>query len=180
MKKDILEIIEIPEGESVSIKENEISVSGPNGTLKKELQRYNIDLRVEDGKIIVESKKGSKREKRLAYTLIAHVKNMLAGVNKDFEYKLKICYSHFPITVDIKGTDVTVKNFLGEKIPRKTNILKGVKVRVDKEFIIITSSSKELVGQTAANLERVTKITDKDRRIFQDGIYLTHRNGVGV
>ena len=102
---------------------------------------------------------------------------MVKGVQEKFEYKLKVCFSHFPISVDVKGNGATIKNFLGEKIPRKLQIPLGVDVQVNKEIIIINSSNKELVGQAAANFERATRIRKKDRRIFQDGIFITNKAG---
>jgi len=74
------------------------------------------------------------------------------------------------VTVD--ENQVTIGNFLGEKIPRRAKILEDVKVTLDKDFLIVEGLNKEKAGQTAANIEKATRITKRDRRIFQDGIYM--------
>jgi len=67
---------------------------------------------------------------------------------------------------------VVISNFLGEKIPRKANILKDVKVQLDNDILIVEGLDKEKTAQTAANIERATRITNRDRRVFQDGCYI--------
>jgi large subunit ribosomal protein L6 len=102
---------------------------------------------------------------------------MIEGVQKKFEYQVKICHSHFPITVELKDKDVLVKNFLGEKEARKMKLPEGADVEVSKEIIKISSPNKELAGQIAANFEKLTKIRKKDKRIFQDGLYIINKAG---
>ena len=77
----------------------------------------------------------------------------------------------------MKGKEALVKNFLGEKKPRKVSIIKGVEVDVNGQEINISSINKELAGQTAANFEKATRIPLRDRRVFQDGIFITEKAG---
>jgi large subunit ribosomal protein L6 len=69
-----------------------------------------------------------------------------------------------------------VNNYFGEKVPRAAKILDGVNVKVsNKTEITVSGIDKEAVGQTAANIERCTTIKNRDRRVFQDGIYLLNK-----
>ena len=177
MKKELFQTIEIPEGVEVKMEGNIVETKGVAGENKKEFDTTNLILEKKDNQIIIGNKKATKREKKMMNTLAAHIKNMIKGVQEKFEYQLKICFSHFPMTVEIQGNEAIVKNFLGEKIPRKVTILPEVEVKADKEMIIVSAIDKELAGQTAANFEKATRIPIKDRRVFQDGIYITHKAG---
>jgi len=70
-----------------------------------------------------------------------------------------------------------INNFLGEKNPRVAVILPNVDVQLKGAKITVTSADKDAAGQTAANIEKATKIRNRDRRIFQDGIYIVERPG---
>jgi len=177
MKKNLFKEIEIPEGVEVNLEGSTLIIKGPEGETKKKFQLKKLELKKQENKIIVGNKKATKNEKKQMNTIEAHIKNMIKGVQEKFEYVLKICFSHFPFTVDIKGNTAEIKNFLGEKISRKVNLPEGVEIKADKTNITITSCDKELAGQAAANFERITKITGRDRRVFQDGIYMTNKAG---
>lgn len=177
MKKEIFQEIEIPEGIEVNVNESTVFVKGPEGENKRTFNTQGFKIEKKENKIIIGSEKVTKKEKKLINTTVAHIKNMVQGSKKKFTYGLKICSSHFPITVEIKDNEAIIKNFLGEKIPRKTKILNNVEVNVDKDKITVSSSNKELAGQTAANFEKATRIKMRDRRIFQDGIFITNKSG---
>jgi len=177
MKKEIFNEIEIPEGVEANIDENLISVKGKEGVLEKKFNIDKLTFEKKEKKIVIGNKKSTKKEKKMINTITAHIQNMIKGVQEKFEYKLKIASSHFPISVELKEKNATIKNFLGEKIPRNVNILNDVEVKIDRDIITIKSNDRELAGQTAANFEKATRIKMKDRRIFQDGIFITNKAG---
>ena len=177
MKKELFVTVDIPEGVEVKVDGDIVETKGVAGENKKEFDATNLILEKKDNQIIIGNKKATKREKKMMNTLAAHIRNMIKGVQEKFEYHLKICFSHFPMTAEVKGNEVLIKNFLGEKIPRKLKIPEGAEVKVDKNIITVISVDKEIAGQAAANFEKATKVPMKDRRIFQDGIYITDKAG---
>jgi len=60
-----------------------------------------------------------KKEAALVGTIYSHIQNMITGVTKGYQYKLKIVFSHFPISVKIQDKSVLIENFTGERRPRK-------------------------------------------------------------
>ena len=177
MKKDLYQKIEIPQNVEAKIDGAVLTIKGPEGEISRRFNLSNLDFKKENNYILIGEKKATKKEKKIINTISSHIKNMILGVEKKFEYRLKICFNHFPISVEIKGKEVLVKNFLGEKVPRKVKIPEGAEVEVDKEIIIVKSINKEIAGQTAANFETSTRIRKRDRRIFQDGIWITQQAG---
>jgi len=175
MAKDVhvVQIVEIPDDVEVEIEGSTVRVRGPKGELVKTLpQTRGVVIRKEDGKIVVEAYFANARKRAMVGTLAAHIRNMITGVTKGYRYKLKIIYSHFPVNVKIEGDKFIINNFLGEKAPRIARIMPGVSVKVKGSDVIVEGIDIEAVGQTAANIELATKITEFDRRKFMDGIYI--------
>lgn len=181
MGKDVhvVKEVEIPDGVDVKIENEKITVTGPKGSLTRVMPRVKgILMRREDNKVVIESYFADARKRAMIGTIAAHIKNMIVGVTKGYRYKLKVIYSHFPISIKIEGDKFIISNFLGEKAPRVARILPGVKVTVKKNDVIVEGIDIEAVGQTAANIERATKITGFDRRKFMDGIYIYEKEVV--
>ena len=157
-------MIEVPDGITITLEKNIITVKGPNGSVQRAISPTAV-VKLDGNKLTVTAKKN------LAGTVEAIIRNMIHGVSKGFEKKMKVLYAHFPISIEVKGKDVFIKNFLGEKQPRHTRIVGDTKVEVKGQNITISGPDKEAVGQTAANLKNTLRIKDKDPRVFQDGIY---------
>ena len=177
MRIEFYKKIDIPEGVEAEIKNSVLIVKGPGGENKRKFDDYNLELKKQGNTIIIGNKKSTKKEKKRINTISAHINNILKGVLEKFEYQVKICSSHFPMNVSLEKEKLIIKNFLGEKTPRTAKIPKGVELDINRDLITIKSVDKELAGQAAANLESATKITKRDRRVFQDGLYIINKNG---
>jgi large subunit ribosomal protein L6 len=167
--------IAIPEGVNVTIDNMNVSVSGQQGELKRELWYPGIAIKKVDSEIVVETNIPRREQLAMLGTFESHLKNMITGVTKGYEYKMKVVYSHFPIQLKAEGNHVLVGNFLGEKKARKASILGNTNVEIKGDQVIISGMNKEDVGQTAANIRTATKIRRFDPRVFQDGVYLVER-----
>jgi large subunit ribosomal protein L6 len=167
--------VEIPPGVDVTLEGSMLKVSGPKGTLARDMRFPQIDIKVEGGEVVVSTASNKKRFLAMSGTLEAHVKNMIRGVAEGYEYRMKVVYSHFPIQLKQQGERLEINNFLGEKQPRMANIIEGVTIKIGSDEVTLTGIDKEKVGNTAANIEHATRITKRDPRVFQDGIYITER-----
>lgn len=177
MNKDLERTIEIPGGVNVSISGNDFTIKGNEKELKRCFDMGKVKAEVKDKKVILSAKGATRRESRMIGTVWAHLKNMIKGVDEDFVYELEICSVHFPMNVKLDGDIITIKSFLGETTERTAKVVSGAKVDIKGNKITVTSDSIEAAGQTAANLEKATRLTGRDRRVFQDGIFITKKHG---
>jgi len=175
MNKDLERVVEIPEGVSVTVSGNDFEVKGNGKELKRSFDLGKIKAEIKDGKVVLTTKGATRRESKMMGTTWAHLKNMIKGVGEDFTYELEVCNVHFPMNVKKDGDKITIKSFLGETTVRESKILPNVNVDIKGSQITVTSHDIEAAGQTAANLEKATRLTGRDRRIFQDGIFITKK-----
>jgi large subunit ribosomal protein L6 len=170
--EDGIRKLDLPDGVTASVNGRTLVMKGPNGTANKVFQRIPVDIEVKGAQVTVKPFTGKKKDVISANTVSSIVRGMVHGVTKGYEYKMKVVFAHFPVTVKIKDDKVVVENFMGERSPRLAKILPGLKVTTEGDDIIIKGASLETIGQTAANIEQATRIKRKDQRIFLDGIYV--------
>ena len=175
MKHDIKEEIEIPSGIQCEVAARMLKCKKDAHELSREITSTKITVKIEGNKIIFHCPKGNKAQYKIVMSYLKHIANMFRGLEKKFVYKLQAANVHFPMTLKVVGEHLEINNFLGEKVPRKARILPHVTVEIKGQEITVSSHDKESAGHTVSNIEKATRIKNRDRRIFQDGIYLVSR-----
>lgn len=175
MKDDLKREIELKAGVTAQLVSGLLKVKGPKGEVARVFSHPKITVSLEGNKVVLFAAKATKREKTMLGSFESHIENMVKGVQEPYVYRLKICSGHFPMNVSVAGNEVVIKNFLGEAVPRKVEIITGADVKVIGEEIVVSSVDIEVAGQTAAKIESACRITNRDRRIFQDGCYISHK-----
>jgi len=172
---EVEKTVEVPEGVDVKIDGRVVTISGEKGTLTRDFSHAPLSIQKEEKLIKIRTDWPRKKEAATVATISSHIQNMITGVTKGFTYKLKIVFSHFPISVKVEQKKVLIENFTGERSPRTAKIVGDTKVTVKSDDVIVQGTNLEDVSQTAANIEQGTKVKNKDPRVFLDGIYVYER-----
>ncbi len=167
--------VSIPPGVTVTEENSIITVAGPKGTLQRDMWYPGINVSIEPESVTISTDSSKKQTYAMIGTYASHIANMCTGVTNGYVYTMKVVYSHFPVQIKVQGERLEIVNFLGEKHPRYAKILPEISVKAGNDEVVVTGINKELVGATAANIERATKIRNRDPRVFQDGIYIVKK-----
>ncbi|KIP12903.1 hypothetical protein PHLGIDRAFT_27241 [Phlebiopsis gigantea 11061_1 CR5-6] len=186
--RDILktEELEIPEGVEVTVKSRLVTVTGPRGTLSKNLRHADVDIRLVKGKVnrvTLAVWQGGRKHVAVLRTLRSLINNLIIGVTKGFQYKMRAVYAHFPINCIIQenGHKLEIRNFLGEKLVRHVDMLNGVVVsesKAQKDELILEGNDVQNVSQSAASIQGICRVRNKDIRKFLDGIYVSEKTTI--
>lgn len=175
----IKHVIELSDGVGAAIDGNVITLSKDGKSISREFASPRLDVSMNDGNVEVFIDLPRRKEKALAGTWAAHLRNMNKGLSEGFEYRLKAVYSHFPMTLKVEGSILKINNLFGERVPREADLPwtpAEVTVKIEnKTEVVVSGIDKEKVGQTSANIERACRIRGRDRRVFQDGIYIVEK-----
>jgi large subunit ribosomal protein L6 len=177
-EKKLQEEIAFPSDVQVTVSEEKISMKKGDKIIERIMHPL-VHARIDGNTIILYCNKSRKIERRMLGTFAAHVKNMIKGFSEPFKYKLQVVNVHFPMTVthDKEKKEIVIKNFLGEKKERRVKVVDGVNVKINKDIIELESHDIEKAGRVATNIEKGSRVKNKDRRIYQDGIFITEKPG---
>lgn len=178
------QVVKIPSDVSVSVNSRRVRVKGPRGVLTRDFRHIQVDISM-IGKRRLQVRKwfGIRKELATVRTVCSHVENMIKGVTKGFQYKMRTVYAHFPINVTTSenNTLVEIRNFLGEKYIRRVKMQPGVTCvnsTAQKDELILEGNDIELVSRSAARIQQSTLVKNKDIRKFLDGIYVSEKGSV--
>jgi len=183
-----LETLTIPDDVKVGIKARTVTVEGPRGKLVKSLSHLSVSFsRPNEKTINIELHHGTRKNVATLRTVRSLINNMIVGVTKGFKYKMRYVYAHFPINVNIdKNNDtglyeVEIRNFLGEKITRRVVMHPGVTVETGKNVkdeLQLSGNDLGNVSQSAADIQQICRVKNKDIRKFLDGLYVSERGNI--
>ncbi|KAI1657141.1 60S ribosomal protein L9 [Daldinia decipiens] len=183
-----LETLEIPEGVKVQIKSRNVTVEGPRGKLSKDLSHIAVNFsRPKKNVIGIEIHHGSRKDVATLRTVRTLINNLVIGVTKGFKYKMRYVYAHFPINVNVEKNsetgnfEVEIRNFIGEKLVRRVVMQPGVDVQIStaqKDELLLLGNSLEDVSQSAADIQQICRVRNKDIRKFLDGMYVSEKGNI--
>lgn len=143
--------IKIPGGLTVNLTPEQISITGPKGTVLQAIHK-DIGVVFADNQITV-SRSSNKPEHRALHGLTrALIANMVVGVTQGYSQTLEMVGVGY--RAEVKGKILEL--FLGFSHPIVVRPPDGVTCAVipKESKIIITGIDKQLVGQTAAEIRR--------------------------
>ncbi|KAK4250475.1 ribosomal protein L6, alpha-beta domain-containing protein [Corynascus novoguineensis] len=182
------ETLQVPENVKVSIKSRLVTVEGPRGKLTKDLSHIAVSFSSPKKNVIgIEIHHGVRKNVAALRTVRTIINNLIIGVTKGFKYKMRYVYAHFPINVNLEQNketgnwEVEIRNFIGEKIVRRVVMQPGVEVEISKaqkDELILSGNSLEAVSQSAADIQQICRVRNKDIRKFLDGLYVSEKGNV--
>jgi large subunit ribosomal protein L6 len=147
--------VPIPAGVKVQVADGKVRVEGPKGKLEFAPHRNMIVKHDEAGKAIVITRPDNERLNRSLHGLTRSlIANMVAGVTKGYEKRLKIEGIGYQARMDKKALVLTV----GYANAVELTPPEGVAVELtDPTTIVVRGPDKQKVGQFAAEVRRVRK-----------------------
>jgi large subunit ribosomal protein L6 len=162
----------IPEGVKLTLNKHMLSFVGPLGKTHKSFRTIPVNIEIVENKVILNAIGSRKKDYAILHTARSIIRNICEGLVEGYTIKMKIVYSHFPITVKVEGKKILIENFQGERAPRVTKSVGNTKVIPKGEDVILTGEVWTDITQSAANIELKSKVKNKDHRVFLDGIYV--------
>eukprot|EP00744_Colponema_vietnamica_P005951 GILI01008673.1.p1 GENE.GILI01008673.1~~GILI01008673.1.p1 ORF type:complete len:191 (-),score=46.42 GILI01008673.1:97-669(-) len=179
------EVVNIPENVTISIKTRTVTVKGPRGVLSKSFRHSRVEMNIvkKGRQVSIDMWFGNRKERARTRTIASHIVNMIKGVTKGYEYKMRMAYAHFPIGVTLEDGErtVAIRNYIGEKKVMKVPLLPGVVAERSndvKDQIVLRGNDINLVSQNCAQIQQKCRVTDKDIRKFLDGIYVAEKGHI--
>ncbi|PGG95339.1 hypothetical protein AJ79_10110 [Helicocarpus griseus UAMH5409] len=182
------ETLPVPENVNIHIRSRVVTAEGPRGKLVKDLSHLAVSFsQPKKSLLAIEIHHGERKAVATLRTVRTIINNLFIGVTRGFLYKMRYVYAHFPINVNIEANketglaEVEIRNFLGEKRVRRITCQPGVDIIVSpnvKDELQLSGNSLEAVSQSAADIQQICRVRNKDIRKFLDGLYVSERGNI--
>ena len=144
-------VLVVPEGVTVNVNENVVTVKGKLGELSLTV-KPGITVKVEDSKVTTLRDNDTKTLKQLHGTTNANIKNMLTGVSEGFKKELEINGVGYKFTVS--GNALTINAGYSHSV--KMTAPEGIKMECPSQTeLTISGYDKQVVGEFAAGVRSV-------------------------
>lgn len=144
--------IPVPSTVKVEINDNYVKVTGPKGTLEREI-RPELGLEQQDDQIKVICLDESKKTKAYSGLTRSLINNMIVGTDKMFSRKLVV--EGVGYRAKVEGSKLVLN--VGYSNPVEYPLPEGVNASVQQTTITLESIDKELLGQTSARIRDIRK-----------------------
>ncbi len=143
--------IPVPNGVTVTVQGDVVSVKGSKGELTTQIQS-GIKVKVEDGQVVV-SRKNDERQTRAFHGLVRSlIENNVVGVSEGYKKTLKLVGTGYRVAAKGAGLSVSV----GYSHPVDINTVPGVELKAEgNDTIHISGIDKQKVGQAAADIRKI-------------------------
>jgi large subunit ribosomal protein L6 len=166
--------VAIPKGVEVKIDCSVVKVKGPKGSAEKTMPK-GIDVRVEDGKVVLTRSGDLGFDRALHGTARIMVKNMIKGVTEGFSKQLEI--EGIGYKAQVQGRKLTLN--LSYSHPVVYEAEEGITIEVpDPRKINVSGVDRERVGQVTAEIRRILPPEPyKGKGIKYAGEYIRRKAG---
>ncbi|MEO2051576.1 50S ribosomal protein L6 [Flagellimonas beolgyonensis] len=148
--------IAIPEGVTVEVKDAVVTVKGKMGELTQEFS--DVDVKVEDGNVMVARPSDSKEHKAKHGLYRALVSNMIKGVSQGWTKELELVGVGYRASNQGQKLDLALgfsHNIIMDIAPEVK--IETVSEKGKNPIVKLTSHDKQLVGQVAAKIRSFRK-----------------------
>ena len=166
--------IEIPSGVEIKVEGPTVTVTGPRGTLSREVHT-DMRLVLDDSELRVERPSDESLHRSLHGLTRTLIANMVEGVTNGFEKRLEIIGVGY--RAQMKGNDLEVA--VGYSHPVLVPQPEGIEFEVPKPTeITVRGNDKQAVGEIAARIRKIRKPEPyKGKGIRYEGEYVRKKAG---
>ncbi len=151
MRRIGIKPIKIPEGVTVAVEKNLVTVTGPKGTLSQSF-RPEVKIAIDANQVIVERKGDTPKAKSLHGLSRTLLENMCLGVTSGWNKGLELVGVGYKAVVEEGNLVLSVGFSHPVKYPSPAGITFQV---VENTKINVQGFDKQLVGETAAQIRRI-------------------------